>query len=388
MSHEFKSGFSVRKPMWHGLGTIIDRVPESVDEVLELTFEGNPWEPEYTGVLVATESKRCESREDDCRNPATYKVKKARPDGSSDTRYACKPHAMRADARGLGIFPLDTETLEGYQAIRRGENGPVLHVSQTSFETFGNRESAELLVEILQGVSDDGLPVNWETGLQLKDGGLIVFCASIDTPYEVKGDPNPIFPFSSIHNYHDGSGAMRIQNTSIRPVCWNTASAAEMEGERTGRQYSFRHTRNIRDHVEAAKQALFSARTDTEKWIRYANELVAIPLSDAQFNEFIIDFVPEPPKSTKRVLRNVEAARESIRSFYHSPTTAAVAGTAWGAVCAATEFLDHGRNFRTKETYVTRSLLKPEYGKTQAYKLVEEIVGADRDQLMLVAAGN
>ena len=383
MSDYFNRGFSVRQPMWHRKGKVLDKAPETVDEILFHTFEGEPWEPEYTGVLVASESRRCESTKDACRNPATYKIVRR----SGDDAFACAPHAASARARGADVQALDTETLEGYQAIRRGVGGPVLHVSQTTFETFGNREAAELLLEILQGVNDDGLPVEMQTGLELKDGGLIVFCASIDIPYEVKGDPSAIFPFSSIHNYHDGSGALRAQNTSLREVCWNTTNAAEMEGKSTGRTYSFRHTRNIRDHVESAKKALFSARSDTEQWVRYANEMVAIPINDEQFLTFLTDFVPEPPLATDRVMRNVEKARNSIRSFYHSPSTAAVAGTAWGAVCAATEFLDHGRRFRTPETYVSRSLLKPEHGKTQALKLIEEIVGADRSKLMAVATG-
>lgn len=380
MSDYFNRGFSVRKPMWHGKGRVLDKVPETVDEILEHTFEGEPWEPEYTGVLIASESVRCESKQDDCRNPATYKAVH-----NGRERYACAIHAETARQKGLNVQALNTETLEGWQAIRRGTDGPVLHVSQTTFETFGNRESAELLLEILQGVNDDGLPVQMQTGLELKDGGLIVFCASIDTPYEVPGDPSAIFPFASIHNYHDGTGALRVQNTSIREVCWNTANMAEMEGERSGRQYSFRHTKNIREHVESAKQALFGAREDTEKWIRYATEMVAIPLDDGQFNDFLVDFIPMPPQVTARVERNVKQSRRQLETFYHSPSTAAIAGTAWGAVCAATEFLDHGRRYRTPETYVSRTMLKPEAGKTKALRLIEEIVGADTDSLMAKA---
>lgn len=373
MSHYFHSGFSVREPMWHGLGTVIDRVPETVDEVLDLTFEGNPWEPVYSGVLVTTESHRCQSKAEDCRNPATYAVYRA-TDPERKEMFACAIHAEVARSKGLMSRSLDTQTLEGYQAIMRNDNSHVLHVSKTSFEVFGNREAAELLVEVLHGVQDEDLPVNWETGIVLKDGGLIVFCASIDIPYEVEGDPNPLYPFSSIHNYHDGSGSLRVQNTTIRPVCWNTSSAAEAEGERTGRTYTFRHTKNIREHIEEAKQALFSARSETEEWVRYAQEYVAIPLTESQFDDFLTDFVPMPPKVTDRVARNVEEAREAIRGFYQSPTTAAVAGTVWGAVCAATEYLDHGRSWRSRETYVSRSLLKPEYGKTQALNLLEDMV--------------
>jgi phage/plasmid-like protein (TIGR03299 family) len=217
---------------------------------------------------------------------------------------------------------------------------------------------------------------------------MVLFCVSMDLPEQVPGDPSPIRPYSSVHNYHDGSGALKFQNTSVREVCWNTANAAEMEGEKTGRAYSFRHSKNIRDNVAAAIDALKNGRTETQRWVEYGSELVAIPVDDMQFEDFLTDFVPEPPKATKRVMNNVLDARQSIRRIYtSSPTTEGIRGTAWGVVSSAGEFLDHKRSFRTPETYVSRTMLKPEYGKHQAMSLIADIVGYDNEGL-LAKVGN
>lgn len=404
MPDYFTTGYTAREAAWHELSYVPDRNPSSLDELLEWTFcydhtgrikDAEPWEPEYTGLLTTkTGYGRCDSRQDECREPAIYTVTV----GSRDLGGACEAHAeaarRSASAKGIAhkltITPIPTVVNEGWQAIKRSDNGHLLHVSKTSFEVFGNREAAELLMRVLEYDFDNNeeLGLNFETGMVLKDGGMVVFCVSMDTDLQVPGDPSPIRPYSSVHNYHDGSGALKFQNTSIREVCWNTASTAEMEGERTGRAYSFRHSKNIRDNIEEAIQALKGARDETEKWVQYATELVAIPVDDMQFEDFLQEFVPEPPKASKRVMNNVYDARGSIRNLYTSArTTEGIRGTAWGVVSAAGEYLDHKRTFRTPQTYVSRTMLKPEYGKHQAMELIADIVDYDNDKILAKVAG-
>lgn len=389
MPDYFNTGFTVREAAWHNLSYVPQRNPQSIDELLEWTFcynaegkipEAQPWEPTYAGLLTTAGEGRCESQQTDCREPATYEV-----DTGKRIAGACATHAEFARSKGAPVNPIPTVVNEGWQAIKRSDNGQLLHVSKTSFEVFQNREAAELLMRVLEYDFDNNeeLSLRFETGLVLKEGGMVVFCVSMDQPEQVPGDPSLIRPYSSVHNYHDGSGALRFQNTSIREVCWNTANAAEMEGEASGRAYSFRHSKNIRDNIDEAIQALKGARDETQRWVAYATELVAIPVEDTQFEDFLTDFVPEPTKATDRVKNNVMEARQSIRNLYtNSPTTEGIRGSAWGVVSAAGEFLDHKRTFRTPETYVSRTMLKPEYGKHQAMELIADIVGYENDAIL------
>lgn len=394
MPDYFNTGFTVREPAWHNLSYVPDRNPQSLDELLEWTFcygadgkiEGaQPWEPVYAGLLTTAGEGRCETMQEDCREPATYEVHTP-----TRTAAACEKHVQTARQKGLHINPLPTVVNEGWQAIKRSDNGHLLHVSKTSFETFGNREAAELLMQVLEYDFDNNEELNlrFETGMVLKDGGMCLYCVSMDLPEQVPGDPSVIRPYSSVHNYHDGSGALKFQNTSIREVCWNTANAAEMEGESTGRAYSFRHSKNIRENVDAAIEALKGARDANRRWVEYATELVAIPVEDTQFEDFLQDFMPEPPKASKRVHNNVMDARQSLRNLYNtSVTTEGIRGSAWGVVSAAGEYLDHKRTFRTPETYVSRTMLKSEHGKHQAMELIADIVGYDNEELLAKVAG-
>jgi hypothetical protein len=85
-----------------------------------------------------------------------------------------------------------------------------------------------------------------------------------------------------------------------------------------------------------------------------------------------------PPQGlvTDRVARNVEEARNAVRLILQSKTTEPVAGTAYGLMQAAGEYLDHVRHARSWETRLNRTLIRPEPLKHRALSLVHEVVSA------------
>ena len=90
------------------------------------------------------------------------------------------------------------------------------------------------------------------------------------------------------------------------------------------------------------------------------------------------EFIPMPPQGlvTDRVARNVEEARQALRLIFESKTTEQVAGTGYGLVQAAGEYLDHVRTARSWETRLNRTLIRPEPLKHRAVSLIREIVTA------------
>ena len=75
-----------------------------------------------------------------------------------------------------------------------------------------------------------------------------------------------------------------------------------------------------------------------------------------------------PPQGlvTDRVARNVEEARNALRLLFQSTTNEQIAGTAYGLVQAAGEYLDHVRTARSWETRLNRTLIRPEPLKHRA----------------------
>ena len=109
-----------------------------------------------------------------------------------------------------------------------------------------------------------------------------------------------------------------------------------------------------------------------------ANELLAIPVTQRQRELFVTEFIPMPPQGliTDRVARNVEEARQALRLIFESKTTGQVAGTAYGLMQAAGEYLDHVRTARSWETRLNRTLIRPEPLKHRALSLIREITTA------------
>ena len=217
----------------------------------------------------------------------------------------------------------------------------------------------------------------WETAGVL-DGGRAVWClALLDEPITLPGDDSPTLPYLAITNRHDGTAACALRATAVRIVCANTFRAAELEGERTGTTFSFIHKSSWRNRIDEAREAVTGARPEMRRYTELAAELLAIPVTPAQRELFITEFIPMPPEGlvTDRVARNVEEARKALRLLFDSSTTTEqIADTAYGLVQAAGEYLDHVRTARTWETRLNRTLIRPEPLKHRALSLAREII--------------
>jgi len=120
------------------------------------------------------------------------------------------------------------------------------------------------------------------------------------------------------------------------------------------------------------------AQAEMRRYSDLARELLAIPVSPAQRELFITEFIPKPPEGliTDRVARNVDEARKALRLLFDSATNEQIAGTAYGLVQAAGEYLDHVRTARSWETRLNRTLIRPEPLKHRALSLAREIITA------------
>lgn len=321
----FDTGFSVRQPMWHGLGTVLEDYPESWDEAR--LAAGLMWEPAVRPVFHRQ--------------------------GDEFTEVPNHRLVVRDDNEDvLGVVS------DGYELVSHGAMG-----------------------EIIEAISEQP-NVKFETAGSVRNGAQVWALAYVDEPETVVGDDTETYPFLALLNSHDGTGACKIISTSIRVVCWNTYRAAEMEGARTGRQFVFRHTASVHDRIEEAKAALRGTREQQAEWLALAAELASMPVREPEFLAFTSAFLPSPVEQagavvSARVAANVERNRETFHRLYHeSPTTDGHRGTALGLIDAAVEYLDHLRGFRSTDSYLGRTLLRPEPLKAAAVAIAREVCTA------------
>ncbi len=327
MPANIESMFSVRQLPWHREGEVLDDYPGTWAEARVLA--GLDWEPVTTGVYA----------------PAGIN-----PDGTA--HY---------------------EPIEGWKSIARSDTGTVLSLNKDSYTVISHAEMGEIVEAVL---AQPG--IKWETAGSLDQGRAVWCLALLDEPVELPGDTSPTLPYLAITNRHDGTAACALRATAVRIVCANTFRAAELEGERTGATFSFIHKSSWRNRLDEARQAVTGARKEMRRYTELACHLLGISISPRQRELFVTEFIPMPPQGliTDRVARNVEEARQALRLIFESKTTEQVAGTAYGLMQAAGEYLDHVRTARSWETRLNRTLIRPEPLKHRALSLIREVASA------------
>jgi phage/plasmid-like protein (TIGR03299 family) len=330
------SGFVVREPAWHGESTVLKDWPGTKEEAR--TLAGLDWEP------VAM--------------PAYYQV---------DT-----------DLDGKPIY----EEMPEYRRITRDDNLRItLAVTTDSYGTnlIPNAEMFEC-VEAFLRPSLAGTKVKFDTAGAAMQGAMVYVTVYLDEPWQAPGDSSPVYPYLVLLNRHDGKGAFKVAYVKLRVVCANTFNMADMQSEREGTGYSFRHTSNWREKVDEARNAINGARDDFQAFQELAVDLAAMKTTAMTRKEFVERFIPWPEGGealiSDRVRSNILEARGQWYGFLNGPTCEGVADTGWGLVQAAGEYLDHGRRYQNRGTYINRTLLRPEPLKGKAIKLAREVCGA------------
>ncbi len=364
----FDTGFSVREPMWHsGYEFTIDEYPTDWNDARKKA--GLLWEPEARPAWqLPTNGVKCAlcNRDLGAAHEPECAARFRGLDPEKDAPRLVDPTDVDAQALVNGFTQLPDHKL-----IVRNDTEHVLGVVGDAYELLNHAEMGDILESIL-GLDN----VKFETAGSCRDGAQVWALAYIDEPYTVVGDDTETFPYLALLNSHDGSGACKVVATQVRVVCWNTYRAAEMEGERHGRQFTFRHTAGIHDRIEEAKAALRGVRDEAGEWDELSRVLFGMKADEVAFNHFLQDFIPEPAAEivSARVRNNVDKARSIFKSLYmDSPTNIAHHGTALGLVDTAVEYLDHVRGYRNRDTYLGRTLLRPEPLKAKAVALAREV---------------
>jgi len=344
MSALFEQGFFVRKPAWHGLGIVLDDYP-SREQAMELA--GHNWD-----VLELR----------------------------SFTEY---PNEILANAgqpvnpEGNGRFKVDA----AHVSHVRSDTLEVLHKPKDTFERISNSTAYDI-AEIL---FDQGF--QYETGILLDGGKQCAITLMLDEPITIDGDDSIVLPFGALSWAHDGSASLRVRSGTIRQVCANTVAASEAEGKRLGTDFTFRHTKNVHERIEDAKQAIHGVRAGLEAFRNVMEELCDINVTPHQRDLFVATIIGDQtgkglpismrPDTSDRVKNNIEAERAKILNLFMGPTIPeAHRLTGYGLFQAGTEYFDHLRSYRSEASYIKRTLLTNNPAKTKLNATIRQLVEA------------
>jgi phage/plasmid-like protein (TIGR03299 family) len=308
--------FAVRQAAWHGLGHVFEDYPKR-EEAQQLA---HPWEP--AAVPIFTKITKVE------KDPIT----------------------------GQEVTLEHYEEIQGHVANIRDDNRHELGVVPKSYNLVQNSQ----LWDVAQALEQSGPDVMYETGGSYGGGKGVWVLIRLKEPLMVKGDPHgETIPYYALQNNHDGTGAFRGQATMTRIVCANTSQIADMEAKARGTSFSFRHSKNVDDRIEEAREALAGWRQALADWQDTSQDLITKPVSEGNAVRFLHKFIPMPPRNliSEKVEQNVYAARAQWKEAYEGITGEGIKGTAYGLVQASIEYQEWYRRANNSESRFKRSFL-------------------------------
>ena len=154
--------FYVREKPWHGLGTVVQEAPASIDALI---YAGLDW--------------RVEQRD---------------------------------------VYTGDGALIPGYKANIRNTDNAVLGIVSDRYKVVQNEDAFQFTDDLL------GEGVTYETAGALQGGKKVWMLAKMPHRYIIAGDE--IAPYLVVMNSHDGSSGIKVAMTPIRVVCQNTLNLA------------------------------------------------------------------------------------------------------------------------------------------------------------------
>ena len=237
--------------------------------------------------------------------------------------------------------PFETEMVHEvptHRLVVRMDNHAQLGVVGKDYQPLQNSEAFSFLDSLVEDGS-----MRYHTAGSLRGGKKVWMLGKIGSTDIVPGDR--VDQFILGHNAHDGSGSFRIMFTTVRVVCANTAAIALEKGRGTG--ISIRHTRNMKNRVADAQEALGLAvktHKENEEFLRY---LAGVELTQDKVRNIIESLVPLPKEGlTPTRALNQQAKILELFENGKGQDIPGVAGTAWAFHNAVTEYTSHYRTSR------------------------------------------
>jgi phage/plasmid-like protein (TIGR03299 family) len=270
----------------------------------------------------------------------------------------------------IELTPLSTE-FEGhrivvpdqYSVTRMKDGKPYRSIGTVGsrYEIVANEDA----FEFFDNVVGDKLAI-YETAGALRDGTRIFILAKLPNDIIVKVGKNKdkIEEYLLLTTAHDGSLAIRMLFTPVRVVCMNTLNFALSKGRNEG--FSIKHTKNVKDQIRKAQEAIGLALEFYEEFGEYSEHLARSPFGTKQIDLAVDHLFPLNPerRQTKTLRIRDEIARLSEEGIGIKPWK----GTAYGFVNAVAEYADHHKTIRSENQDPSRRQDSIWFGTSRSLK--------------------
>lgn len=299
----FESGFLVRQPAWHKLGTVLENSP-SIEEGIKLA--GLDWTVELKDLVTVDKAQ------------------------AILTNNITQQNALAEITPNVQ-----------HKAVVRSTDGSILGVVGPRYTPLQNLQAFNWFSDYI----DSGL-CSLETAGSLKKGKAVWILASIQRPNEMVVEGDEIKKYFLISNSHDGSQAVRIGSTNIRVVCQNTLSAALHS--RQSSLIRIRHSASVKHNLDSMKQIIDEVDMSFKATAEQYRFLAGRQINSADLRKYVkillkVDNLPDEEISTRTsnmldlIIGNMDNPAQQIPG---------ITGTYYSAYQSFNEYLCHtsGRN--------------------------------------------
>jgi phage/plasmid-like protein (TIGR03299 family) len=211
----------------------------------------------------------------------------------------------------------------------REDSGAPLGVVGTQYQILQNAQA----FEFLDSVTQDPRGPKYETAGALWGGRKIWALARMPESFDVrKGDE--VVPYILLCNSHDGSSAIRIQETPIRVVCQNTLNMAIWDAKNDRKKAHVRHSGDVMLKVQKVQDLLGMVRHNFEQTFEVYQALAKVEPTKEQIETVLKLLIPDT-KSNRATLQ-----RERVRQLAEVGLGNGK-GSAWDLYNGLTELEDH-----------------------------------------------
>ena len=332
MAHQFDSGLFVKDAAWHGLGNVVETAPETTDEALRLA--GMDWTVEEQPMVTF----------------------------------------------GADGIP---QALDGWKALKRSDNGSILHVAREDYTIVQNHQAFGFFDELLTDGSCE-----LSAAVALNEGKRVAITANIKAERAEVVPGDEVFSKLVLFNAHDGSLALGVMFTATRVVCANTLAIAVNEAKRAKfkqgddlavaadqRVIRLRHTKNIHENLGIVKDAINLSARRFDLTLQQYKAMASAKMSDDLFKAYLNKvFAAELAANATGTdeTRTIESMRcyDQLTANFQAgigSDIAGVRGTVWQGYQAVTEYLTHQKaSNTTDETETARNRLNSLWFGTSA----------------------
>ncbi len=262
------------------------------------------------------------------------------------------------------IYTENNQLIPGYRANVRDTDNKLLGVVSDRYRVVQNEDAFAFTDALL------GEGVRYETAGSLQSGRRVWMLAKLPNEYIILGEQ--ISPYLVFCNAHDGSGAIKVAMTPIRVVCSNTLNLALHTAKRC---WSAKHTTNISDKLEEAKETLFFAESYMSSLGQEMEMLRKERLSDRKVMEYINTLLPMKEDMTIQQKKNIRNLKEDLkRRYFDAPDLQEVGKNAYRFINAVSDFATHNKPLRETANYKENLFMRTLDGHSmidQAYRMLK-----------------